>query len=159
METIKIPKQRKRLPLLQLIGVAGSLASILGLTVMFVVSPELRRILGCGLQVPVWLFGVSLLILPSVGWLASRRLSRAMIAPTSSSSGTMLNLMPKRISLEDPSSVDVLGSAVLKAPKGTLSTWIYLDRMDTGIRTITQNRYLFASTTHPAPPYRSLRWG
>jgi len=133
------------------VEIAGAIASLTAL----VVSQDLRDFLTRDITLPRWAVVGALAALGVVARIASSRRIRPsvqFVAPAH----LMINEAPKRVSSDHKDSVDTFGATVMRAPRGTFATWVYLDKMGDGIRRLVNNRYILACTTTPAAPHRNV---
>jgi hypothetical protein len=133
------------------IELAGAVASI----VTLIVSKGLRDFLGRDVTLPLRAV-IAAIVAPAVvcGAIAGRR--RALVESCSALTHPMINQAPKLVASGNKESVDALGATVIKAPRGTFATWVYLDTMGNGIRRLINNRYILACTTTPYRPYKNV---
>jgi hypothetical protein len=131
------------------IGIVGAVASVVALAFI----KEVRHFLGGDFTVPLWVYLATIAASVIVTRVLGRR-AAALPRHSTASSHILINEAPKLVATRR--SVDALGTGVLRGPRGTFSTWVYLDKMDYGIRRLVNNRYILACTTAPNPPYRNV---
>jgi hypothetical protein len=146
-----------RKKIIRSVEIAGALASIVGLAL----SSDFRAFLAAPLTLPRWVAIVAVLALAAYVTGNRRRgrpnVEKAIESTISRQTGSVLiHPSPKLIAPDHSGSPDPMGTTVMRLPRGTFATWVYLDKPNIGIRQLANNRYLLACTTKVDDPYRSV---
>jgi len=134
-----------RKKIIRLLVIIAAVLAIIGFILTHILEMSLIEVLNISISAPLWTIAV---IIISIALFLLILLRKKPELKPHTSDEFMLHGSPRKITSARKESLTPIPSRLIRSPKGSFATWIYLHQFGEGIRKLVNNRYIIAHDTN-----------